>query len=392
MKLLFISNWYPYPANNGSKLRVYNLLQGLATRHEVTLVSFTHENDRADADTLQPLCREIHRIPFKPFQPASRRAWAGFLHSMPRSLVDTYVPEMAQCIRQTLDSAAYDLVIASQLGAARYSECFKPVPALFEEVELGVLYQQYAAATSMRRRLRHGLTWMKHRRYLEQLLDNYAACTVASEEERRLMAQAVPTYRSVELVPNCVNLADYAAVHETPQPNSLIFTGSFRYFANHEAMIWFLGKVYPHIQAQVPDVHLTITGDHADLPLPPAGNVTLTGLVDSVLPLISRAWCSVVPIQSGGGTRLKILEAMALGTPVVTTSKGAEGLGAEPGRHLLVADTPQEFAAVVVRLLTTPGLRDHLADAAYTLVRERYDWRATLPRFLDLLDRVVAAA
>ena len=393
MRILFLSNWYPYPSNNGSKLRVFHLLQGLAQMHEVTLLSFAHGPTEGTAPSpLHDCCREVRTVPWQPYRPNSWRAYQGLFSPTPRSLTSTYVPAMAQAIQETLDKRRYDLVIASQLGAARYATHFRGRPALFEEVELGLFVEPYTQATSIKQRLRAGLTLWKHRRYLEQVLHHYGACTVASEQERRLMAQAVPAYSAVELVPNCVNVAEYAAVHETPEPNQLIFTGSLRYFANHEAMVWFLDKVYPQIQASVPEIGLTITGDHADLPLPPATNVTLTGLVDDVRPLAARAWCSIVPIQNGGGTRLKILEAMALGTPVVTTSKGAEGISAKHDRHLLVADSPQAFAEAVIRLQRTPGLRERLATAAYKLVCERYDWQTAMPPFLQLVDKLAAAA
>jgi glycosyltransferase involved in cell wall biosynthesis len=153
-------------------------------------------------------------------------------------------------------------------------------------------------------------------------------------------------------------------------------------------MTWFLQEVYPRIRAQAPDVSLTITGDHAGLPLPPADHVTLTGFVDDVRPLIAAAWVSLVPLRVGGGTRLKILEAMALGTPVVATSKGAEGLDAQHGEHLLIANGPEAFAESVIRLLQEPGLRRRMADNAYQLVQEKYDMAALMPRFLDLVERV----
>jgi glycosyltransferase involved in cell wall biosynthesis len=153
-------------------------------------------------------------------------------------------------------------------------------------------------------------------------------------------------------------------------------------------MVWFLREVYPHVQAQVTDVRLSITGDHADRPLPPASNVALTGFVDDVRPLIARSWGSVVPLHTGGGTRLKILEAMALGTPVVATPKGAEGLDVQDGEHILIADTPETFAQQVIHLLKKPELRQQLADNAHQLIREKYDWEVVLPRFLDLIERV----
>ncbi len=136
-----------------------------------------------------------------------------------------------------------------------------------------------------------------------------------------------------------------------PGRNTLIFTGPFRYLANHDAMVWFLQEIYPQIQRQLPNVCLTITGDHANLPLPHATNVTLTGFVEDVRPLVASSWVSLVPVRVGAGTRLKILEAMATGVPVVSTTKGAEGLEVNDGEHLLIADSAQGFAENVVQLL-----------------------------------------
>lgn len=389
MHVLFLSGWFPYPPNNGSKLRIYHLLRGLAQCHEVTLLSFAGQPDVAsDAPALRSLCREVQIVPWKPFEPHSRRARLGFLSLAPRSVVDTFSPEMAQRIERTLSAGNYDVVIASEFTTAGYGSYLQGLPALFEDPELGVLYEQFAHATSARRRFRYGLTWLKLRHYLARLLRHFRACTVVSERERQLLSRAAPGHGAIEVIPNCINLADYAYVHRAPQPKTLIFSGAFTYSANHDAMTWFLGEVYPHVQAQVPGVHLTITGDHANLPLPPANNVTLTGFVDDVRPLVASSWVSLVPIRLGGGTRLKILEAMALRTPVVATSKGAEGLDVEHDQHLLIADTPGAFAGAVIRLLQEPRLRSRLADNAYQLVREKYDWAVVMPRFLNLVEQV----
>jgi glycosyltransferase involved in cell wall biosynthesis len=370
-------------------LRIYNLLRGLAQHHKVTLLSFADQPEvDLEADELRSLCDQVQVVPWKSFQPQSWPARLGWFRSTPRSVIDTYSPEMERCIEQILNNQEYDLVVASQLGVASYGRQFGGLPALFEEVEVGVLYERFAQAGSLPARFRHGLTWAKHRRYLTSLLRCFTACTVASDAEYRLVSEAVPNFKAVEVIPNCINLTDYRDVSQVPQPNSLIFTGSFRYFANHDAMVWFLGEVLPRLQTQLPDVGLTITGDHANLPLPTAKNVTLTGLVDDVRPLLASAWASVVPLRLGGGTRLKILEAMALRTPVVATSKGAEGLDVKSGENLLIADTPDAFAEAVLRLLQEPRLRQHLADKAYQLVAKKYDWAVTMPRFLELVERV----
>ena len=391
MKILFLSGWFPFPPRNGSELRIYNLLRGLGQEHEVTLLSFADEMAAAAAEPLWTgICEQVTAVPRPVFNPHSWPARMGFFSPKPRSIIDTYSPAMADQVRQALRSNNYDLVIASQTMMAAYAYLFDGTPALFEEVEIALLYEQFIQSGSWRDRLRRGLTWHKHRRYLARLLDHFRAATVVSEQERRLLWQAVSDRRPVEVIPNCVDVGSYQAVTAVPQLATLIYTGSFGYYVNYDAMRWYLGEVHPLVETAVPEVGVVITGDHKGLPLPAARNVRLTGFVDDVRPLIAAATISLAPILEGGGTRLKILEAMALHTPVVSTSKGAEGLDVKPGHHLLIADTPAEFAAAVVSLLEDPVEARRLAVNAYELVSTCYDWKAMIPRFLDVVAETVS--
>ncbi len=393
MNILFLSRWYPFPANNGSKLRVFHLLRGLAAQHRVTLLSFheTQETAAVDAPEIRTLCPEIHTVPWPKFNPSSGTSIMGLLNPKPRSVLDSYSPQMAAKIQQLIAKNKYDLIIASQIGSAGYGSLFQNIPAIFEEAEMGIYYEQLGQANSIKSRLRYKLTLAKQEKYLRDVLQYFKACTVVSEPEQALVQTAVPHYKNVEIIPNCMNLADYEQINVEKRPNSLIFTGSFTYHVNHEAMVWYVGKVNALVQAQIPDVHLSITGDHADLPLPPANNVTRTGFVDDIRGLIASSCISLVPIFMGGGTRLKILEAMALRTAVVATSKGAEGLDVVDGKHLLLADTPQAFAQAVVRLLRDPDLYQEIADNGYQLIKQKYDWPSVTPHFLNLVERTAEA-
>jgi glycosyltransferase involved in cell wall biosynthesis len=183
---------------------------------------------------------------------------------------------------------------------------------------------------------------------------------------------------------------DYKDLNVTPKPNHLIFSGSFTYDANYEAMHWFVREVYPRVLEQMSDVHLLITGDHANKSLPSLKNITLTGYVNDIKSLIASCSVSIAPLLSGGGTRLKILEAMAIGVPVVATSKGAEGLGAQDGEHLLVSDDPDAFAKGIVRILRDKNFHDHLSTHASHFVKKNYDWSAVMPRFMKLVDQVAS--
>lgn len=387
MRILFLSRWFPYPANNGSKLRIYNLLRGLSRAHTVDLVSFYDPREGvADLASLHGICQEVKAVAWREFNPTSLSALRGLFGVMPRSVVDTHSPEMSRVIRAALDAKRYDLLIASQIDMAPYAVERAEIPVLLEEAEVGVYAQKAAQASAWPGRMRHSLTWWKYRQYLRGLFRNIAAATVVSDQEKRLLQMAVPDARKIIVIPNCMQLQDYDGVSAEPNPDSLIYTGSFRYDVNYEAMVWFVNEVYPLVQAQHPQARLIITGDPAGKQLPAASNLTQTGVVADVRPWLAAARVALAPLQTGGGTRLKILEAMALRTPVVATSKGVEGLKAQSGVHLLVADEPQDFADAVLRLLREDVLHQQVAAAGFDLVRQKYNWDAVLPDLLQLAE------
>ena len=358
----------------------------------MTLVSFYGTGDSPRPEQLQfsdP--SKVSGCPFREFNPRSLRSTLGFLSPTPRYLIDTHSLEMEELIRREVRQASFDLVIASQLSMASYHRAFRGIPAMLEEAELATYLPardgRGVSWTSMRRRL----TWMKHRQYVARLLRKFRVCTVASEGERRLVAAAVPDYRSVHVVPNFIDLDEYPSTADARSSDSLVFTGSLQYSPNRDAILWFLQAVYPLIKAQVPRVRLTVTGEPGTLPRPSGPDVEFTGRIADVRPVLAASAVSIVPIRQGGGTRLKILEAMALRTPVVTTSKGVEGLEARDGVHLSVADAPQDFALAVVTVLRRRQYARGLADNAFSLLQTHYESRAVVPRFLRLVELAAAA-
>jgi polysaccharide biosynthesis protein PslH len=367
-------------------------LCGLSRHHELSLISFSDDSQEyPSVDGLRSTFEEIRIVPWKPFSNNSWRARLGYFHFWPRSFIDTFSPQMAGNIKNALSSTDFDLVIASEINTAAYHQQFNFVPALFEDVELGVFYDNVRYAKTAGIRLRNWLTWCKHRRFLASLLPSFRACTVVSEKERKLLYSEINHQRQtkIEIIPNCINLSDYQDVPVNRKPGTLIFTGSFTYSANYEAMLWFVEKVFPIVRGLIPSVQLIITGDSGGRPIPSLDNVQLAGFVPDIRPLLSSATASLAPIWTGGGTRLKILEAMALRTPVVSTSKGAEGLDIQHDVHLLLADTPESYADCVIRLLKDPYLQQQIGDNAYDLVRQKYDWAVVMPQFLELVESLV---
>jgi glycosyltransferase involved in cell wall biosynthesis len=216
---------------------------------------------------------------------------------------------------------------------------------------------------------------------------------MVSEQDRAAARQILPGYGGrIEVVPNGVDCHRNRPGLAQPAANTLVFNGALTYSANYDAIEFFLADILPLVRLQEPELSLTITGstsgvDLAGLPLD--DSVRFSGYVEDVRPLVAGAWACIAPIRQGAGTRLKILEAMALGTPVVATAKGAEGLDVTPGGDILLAEGPAEFANQLVRLLHDPGLRGHLAGNARRLVEERYDWEEIGQRFVEMVSTVI---
>lgn len=390
MHILFLSRWYPFPPNNGSKLRIYNLLKAICSQHTVTLLSFIEPGESASPSVvpIQNLV-ETQTILRKPFNPSSWRACLGLFSHKPRFVIDTYSLEMEKAIRNVLQRKKIDLVIASQFDMAIYRSAFHNLPAIFEEIEIGLFSQRVLEAENYLQYIRSWLTWVKHRRYVGQLLSSFQLGTVVSAKEAELVEQAFSMSHLVKIVPNCVNLADYEGYLTTPpNPKRLIFTGSFSYMPNYQAMRWFVDKVFPLVLHSHPETQLVITGDTAGKEFAGCPNIIQTGMVDDIRPWVAGAWISLAPIQVGGGTRLKILEAMGLRSAVISTNKGAEGLDVEPGKHILLADQPDDFAAAVCTLLEDPLLRLQLTRNSYQLVKEKYDWVAQTSNILNIIDQI----
>lgn len=395
MHILFLSWWWPYPASNGSKIRIYHLLRGLAARHQVTLLSFA-EADEASADQvahMREFCAHVEVIPKPTYHPGALKATLGFLSRWPRSLVDVYSPQMADRIRAVAEQTPVDVMVVSELQTLRYLELLPDVPGVLEEIEVTIFHDRVAEASDRRSRMRAQLTLTKLQRALRVLMERGVAFTVVSESEREKIREFAPPNARIDVIPNGVdtraNLPDPA---DTPEADTLIYSGAVTYFANLDAITYCADEVLPRIRRERPNARLRVTGGTGSVDvsrLAAIPGMEFTGFLPSVADAVRRAQALMVPLRVGGGTRLKILEAMALGTPVIATRKGAEGLDVTDGLNILLADTPDELANAALRLLNAPDLRAKLAAGGRALVQQHYDWDDIAARLAALIEDTV---
>ncbi len=393
LQILFLSRWFPYPADNGARIRILNLLKALGHRYEVDLVSFFEQPPtEADMQALQSICRSVSTAPYTSFDPGRFHILHGLLSAKPRSLVATQSIELSSQIRRRVEQHNYDVIIASEIDMLPYVPAGE-IPAVLEELELATLFEQYKNAESPVRRLRYGLTWWKLQRYLARSLQRFAACTVVSEPELTRLRGTFPAYEGVTtVIPNGVDVAYYQGTVGEPQPDTMIYSGAITYRANYDAVDYFGSEIMPLIRRRRPSAELLVTGKTGDLDIRPLQRpgIRFLGYLPHVRPAVAQAWLSVIPLRLGGGTRLKMLESLAIGTPVVATAKGAEGLLLQPGRDFLSATTPDEFADAVVRLLSDGELRAALSRAGRESVAA-YDWTTIGQKLCALIERVAGS-
>jgi glycosyltransferase involved in cell wall biosynthesis len=393
MNILFLSTWYPFPPNNGSKIRAFYLLRALARSHRVAVVAFS-DGDHNDEGTLSmPEGSDIEMYPVAedPYRHVNKPQLIKFASPIPVA----YRPSnrMRQVVAEAATRSVWDAVVCIQVPVARYALQLEDVPRVLD-IDTALSYQmleRYSQQTRVVARLRSWISVQKAYSFEASLFRKFQACVVVASKERDFVSTMLSGDNvSLCVLPNGVDCQTNRPGLASPVSNSLIYNGALTYSANYDAMQYFLSKVYPRIRQELPEVRLTITGstDGVDLAgLELDRSVLLSGYVDDVRPLVAGAAACITPIRQGGGTRIKILEAMALGTPVISTSKGAEGLAVTAGRDILIADEPAEFAAQVVRLLRDDVLRQLLTLRARELVEERYDWESIGRRFVDLVER-----
>lgn len=381
MRILFLSTWFPYPLNQGCKIRAYYLLKALAQRHDVRLVSFEDAPVEPQwVNQISHLCQGVELVRRDPFKHNRIKTLFGWFSWRPSAVLASYSSEMQERVENISREWKPDRVVALTFVTAPYAIKVRDALRIVDVDNLmtRMMYEAYQHTSTPFRRVRGWLAWQKFLNYERSLYQKFDLCLVVSKKDQTAIQEMIPLPADrFGLAPNGVDFSTHFPGIGQPEPYSLIFNGSLTYSANYHAMAYFLSEIFPVIRASLPGVQLRITGSTSGVSLdrlPLTKEVIFTGLLDDIRPAVASSWVCVVPLREGGGTRVKILEAMALGTPVVSTPKGAEGLDAEPGKHLLIADTPEDFANLTLRILQEPELRQSLAESAYRLVHEKYDW------------------
>jgi glycosyltransferase involved in cell wall biosynthesis len=393
VRLLILSNVMPYPAHGGVHQRIFNILKRVAEHHEVTLGCHVWGDEDEEGATW--LTRNGIPTVTGRLRPANWRhvlpAIGAVLAGRPPELVQFSAPEL----RALVAGKPFDVIQVEETLLAPYLNNLPPGAdtksvLVFHNVHF-VQEQRLAALEKRRRdRLWRAGNAVMMRRYEPMVARRFNRSIAVSEGDRALLRAAAPDLQ-IDVLPNGV---DTAALHPLPVQNvrpTLIFVGSLNYRPCADAVIWLVAAILPGLQRRFPDLEFWIVGKSP----PPevqglaAPNVFVTGEVADVTPYYLRSSVAVVPLRAGGGSRLKILEAMALGRPVVSTTIGAEGLEVTHGQDILLADNAAAFTQAIVDLLTGEALCRSLTDKARRLVVDRHDWDQIARQQLTVYDEIL---
>jgi polysaccharide biosynthesis protein PslH len=378
MRVLFLSPRQVWPLNSGAKLREYHLGRCLASQAELTLLAFA-----ADPEPLRQALPFYHKVVTVP-PPQRYTSWnvvRGLVGPQPLPVLNYTTPAMQQALDQQLEQNQFDLV---QIEGT-------PMAAYVAQIQCGpqsplTVYDWHNIESELMARYADQASWLRSlyakrtARLLEvtesDMLRRGDAHIVCSEREQQRLQQLAPQAR-IHVISNGVDTQFFRGAETQPLRDRLLFVGTLDYHANILAAVTFAQEIWPQVHAALPHLRLTLVGANPSpevRALAAIPGVEVTGTVPDLRPYYLEAAASVVPLKTGGGTRLKILEAMAAGVPVVSTAIGAEGIHVTPGKHLLIAESTPEWICALQRILLEPGCALSLTQAGRELAVQFYDW------------------
>ncbi|MBM4424765.1 MAG: glycosyltransferase [Chloroflexi bacterium] len=388
MLLLFLTPQLPHPPRQGTAIRNWGLIKSLSARHEISLLTFADGSETITPE-LRSACPRIETVT-SPHRTAANRLRDLFLSPLPDLAHRLASPQFAERLSSLIHTLHFDAIFVEGLELAPFlRSTLTPPPStiIYDAHNAETLLQRRAFATDLRnpRRWPAALYSIIQTRRLSRFEADVCRrahrVTCVSAEDSAALRALVPTLEPI-IIPNGIFLSEYANSKLQTSNLKLVFTGKMDYRPNVDAVTWFARDILPLIQREAADVRFVIVGQkptEAVQRLSERKGVVVTGAVDDARPHIAGAAVYVAPLKMGGGTRFKLLEAMALRRPIVSTTLGAEGFAVQSGRELLLADAAADFANAALSLLRDEAKQRALIEHGYEFVKQ-YDWEKIVPK------------
>ena len=381
MRILFLSITVPFPSTDGGRIRVLNLLKHLAKKNRITFLALeTEATDEQGIAHLQSLGIEAHLVPHPPHMPplTFRTGMRALMKRQPITIARYDIPAFRREFHALLANNKFDLIHYEMFHTAQY-RVETEVPSLLSQqnVDSYIWHRLCEQTANPRRKF---MFWTQKRafaRHERVVSPQFDAVACASEIDRGLLQQACPNL-AIEVIPNGVDIDLYQPNHALEEDATIIYTGSMDWYPNEDAVIYFADEIFPRIQEKHPNIKFYIVGKDPTTRVRQLENrqgIIVTGRVEDPKPYIAQATVYVVPLRIGSGTRLKILEALAMEKAIVSTSVGEEGLNLIDGEEIFIVDEPTRFADAVIQLISNRSMRRRIGEKGRRRVGADYDWR-----------------
>jgi glycosyltransferase involved in cell wall biosynthesis len=374
MQILVILPFMPYPPLDGGKIRAFMFLRHLSREFDIHLLTFIEKADEGKhAHELKKIFKEVDTVLRIP-SPLPLRLKLLF----PVHFWGYYSDAMRDKLIEILRTRAIDVVHIKSTQMFHYIEFIKRLPVILTEFDAGIfsIKKSYVRPNKGLRRTLDYVSFLQVHRWMKYYAKKIYKIIAVTDSDKKKLA-LFRAEDDIEVVNTGVDIEYFSSGYEEVKENRLVFVGSMNHYPNVDAMLYFYNEIFPLIKAEIADVKLMIIGSGSSdevNALKGDSAVEITGYIEDIRPYVRKGAVFVAPMRKGGGLKGKLLEAMAMCKAIVTTPLGCEGLPTVPGRDLLVAMKPKEFACDVIKLLREPKLRKKLALNAYEIVRRNFDW------------------
>ncbi len=385
MKILIVTTKSPYPLFEGRALRTYNLLKQAAGDHEIHLLSFVQTpEDLEGIEHMRSICKvvEFEKLYFDGAKTQILKdAVCELFSPAPLPIIKYRTAGMRARLKRLMAEHHYDLIHLDMLHLGEYIDLCGNTPVVLIEhnVEHVILDRRADNETRPLQRAYLRYQARKLKAYEARACQRADHVVAVSELDAQQLRKLAPGAQ-ISTVPNGVDTSFFAAQGTPRKPAHLVFVGGFTWFPNLDAIRHFCEDILPLLVKAVPDLRLTVIGKQPDAPVVDEisrnPHVHLTGQVDDIRPYVDEAAAYIVPLRIGGGTRLKILDALSMSKAIISTSVGCEGLAVEDGQTIVIADTPEAFSQAIVKVLQDPAEAQAIGQRGRQLVEDRYDWAA----------------
>ncbi len=401
MKILYITPYLPYPQDEGGKIRIFNLLKNLSKKNTIHFLSLIYSNN--EIKYLKILQEYYEKIEVVLHSPPPRNSdliskTKRALFNPPDLITKRYNAELEKLVKKYISENQYDIICAEQLYAAQYilphiSKLKSTKFVLSEHNIESEIFKRYISTNKTSSDLQVSKWWLRNyleieklKKYENSIWKNIKNIIVVSDRDKQVIEKSIVN-NNIVIIPNGVDLEDFNLQFSASAPPqnidnkknfTLVYTGSFTHYPNTDAILFFYYNVFEQLKKNIPNIILYVVGKnpYPDLTkLNEDKNVVVTGYVDDVRPYIYNSDLFIVPLRIGGGSRLKILQAMGMGKCILSTTIGAEGIDCKDNENIVIADTADEILNKIITLYKNKELREVVGKNANKLVYEKYDWR-----------------